>query len=254
VKFFILVLAGFGMRGALIKRIKQDRYLKRFVEFCKKRYQHNIIAIGIYGSYAFGYFDKKKSDYDVFVIFEDRIPRGKSIIKRMFPKVFLQYFCTDQDILRKIREGHFSVYITLLKSARILYANKDYGKLLKKIKKINFIEELSDVAAIEYKAKFEINKLRAINGYKAAKWALPCIRKRLQLLVYIRKRKAVWDLSKVIKLNRDILTKEEEKFIINLDKKVRMRKEDFGIDDKNVAIKIIKKLDYEILVKELVGR
>ena len=31
----------------------------------------NLIAIVIYGSYIWKYFDKKKSDYDVFVIFRN---------------------------------------------------------------------------------------------------------------------------------------------------------------------------------------
>ncbi len=250
-KFFILILACKSMRGAPIRRIRQDTYLKRFVEFCKKRYKDSIIAIGIYGSYAFGYFDRKKSDYDVFVIFRDKIPRGKSVIKKMFPKVFLQYFCTDEEIIRMIREGHFAIYITLLKSARVLYAHKDYEKLLKRIKKIDFIEELSDVAAIEYKARFELNRLKRIRGFKAAKWALPCIRKRLQLLAYIRKRKTIWDLKEVTRLNKDVLSRDEERFIINLDKKVRARRDDFSNEDKNIAVSLIEKLNKEILFKEL---
>jgi len=53
------------------KKIKPDRYLKKFIDYCKEQYGGNLLAIVIYGSYPWGYFNKKKSDYDVFVIFKD---------------------------------------------------------------------------------------------------------------------------------------------------------------------------------------
>ncbi len=234
-----------------LKKIKSDAYLKNFVKFCEEKYKNNLIAITIYGSYAWGYFDKNKSDYDIFVIFKDRTPKGKKEINRKFPKISLQYFCTANDLLIKVKEGHWSIYITLLKSAKILYHTIEYKKFLKELKKINFLEQLMDTAAMEYKANFEIGALKKVRGYKAAKWALPCIRKRLQLLTYIRRKKLIWNVRKVAKLNKDILSKEEIYFILDLDKKVKMRQNSFMKDDKNKAIEILNKLNHEIIFKEL---
>ncbi len=234
-----------------LKKIKSDDYLKNFVNFCKERYGNNLVAITIYGSYAWGYFDKKKSDYDIFVIFKDKTPQGKKEINKKFPKVTLQYFCTTNDLLRKVEEGHWSIYITLLKSARILYYTTEYKKFLKQLKKVDFIEQLLDTAAMEYKAHFEIETLKKSKGYKAAKWALPSIRKRLQLLTYIRRRKAIWNIKKVARLNKDILTEEERCFIIDLDKRVRERKNSFTKQDKDKSIEILKELNNQILFKEL---
>jgi len=239
------------------KRIHADSYLKGFIDYCKEEYRNNLLAIVIYGSYAWGYFDNQKSDYDVFVIFKNKTPKDKKVadkeFKKKFPKVSLQYYCSDDELIHKVNEGHWSVYITLLKSGRILYMTKDYKSFLKRLKKIDFIERLFDTAAMEYKAKFEIDALKKIKGYKAAKWALPSIRKRLQLLTYIRKRKAIWSIKKVIKLNRDIFTKEESKFILDLDKSVKNRDETFGKKEREVAIRILNKLNSQILTKELMN-
>ncbi len=234
-----------------IRKIRPDKYLKKFINFCKERYGNNLIAITIYGSYPWGYFDKKKSDYDLFVIFKDKTPKGKKEIKKKFPKISLQYFCTTNDLLRKVKEGHWSIYITLLKSAGILYYTKKYKKFLKKIKRIDFTEQLMDTAAMQYKATYEIRVLKKSRGYKAAKWALPSIRKRLQLLTYIRRKKAVWNIKKVVKLNKDVLTKEERDFVINLDKRVRKRQNSFTKEDKERTIKILNKLNHKIIFKEL---
>ena len=128
---------------------------------------------------------------------------------------------------------------------------KEYKKFLKELKKVDFIEQLANTATIEHKAKFEIEVLKKNIGYKAAKWALPSIRKKLQLLTYIRRKKAIWNIKKVIKLNKDVLTKEEEDFIINLDKRVKKRQNSFTKDDKKKAIEILNKLNHQIISKEL---
>lgn len=238
-----------------LKKIKSDEYLKNFVEFCKEKYRDNLIAITIYGSYPWGYFDKKKSDYDVFVIFKDKILKSKKSAQKeflkKFPKISLQYFCTAEELLRKVEEGHWSIYITLLKSARILYYTKEYKKFLKELKKVDFIEQLMDTAAMEFKANFEIEALKKSRGYKAAKWALPSIRKRLQLLTYIRRKKAIWNIKKVVRLNKDVLTKEEREFIVGLDRRVKTRQNSFTKQDKNKAIEILKNLNHQIIFKEL---
>ena len=232
-----------------LKKIKADKYLKDFITFCKKKFKDNLVAITIYGSYPWGYFDKKRSDYDVFVIFKEKIPRGKKEINKKFPKITLQYFCTINDLLKKSGEGHWSIYITLLKSAGVLYYTKEYRKFLKELKKIDFIEQLIDTMAMQYKSKYEINVLRRDKGYKAAKWALPSIRKRLQFLTYIKRKKAIWDLKKVVILNKDILNKEERNFIMNLNQRVRKRKNLFTKKDKEMTIEILNRLNHEILVK-----
>jgi len=238
-----------------IKKIRPDYYLKKFIDYCKDKYKDNLFAIVIYGSYAWGYFDKKSSDYDVFIIFKNGTPKNKKLAQKefnkLFPKISLQYYCTAEELINKVREGHWSIYITLLKSAKVLYKAKGYRKFLRRLKKINFIEQLLDTAAMEYKVKFEIDVLKKIKGYKAAKWALPSIRKRLQLLAYIRKKKAIWDIKKVAKINKDILTQEEIKFIIDLDKRVKKRENSFTKQDKKIAISIVEKLSNSVLIKEL---
>lgn len=230
---------------------KKDPYLIKFINYCKDKFKDNLIAIVIYGSYAWGYFDKRKSDYDLFVIFKNKIPRGKSEIRRKFKRIALPYFCTTYDLINKIKEGHFAIHITLLKSAKVLYKTKNYDKFLKKLKKIDFLEELVDIAGMESHAKFEKNVLKKRKGFMATKWALHTIRKRLQLLTYIRYHKLIWDLEKILPLEKDILNKEEKDFLLNLEKKLESRSKEFSKEDKNIALKILHKLDEELFIKLL---
>lgn len=110
--------------------IIKDPYLKKFVDYCKKKF-NNLVAIIIYGSYAWGYFDKRKSDYDMLVIFKGEVPRGKSEIKRKFKKITLPYFCTTEYLINRRGLEHWASYITLTKVGKILYKTREYDKFLK---------------------------------------------------------------------------------------------------------------------------
>jgi len=178
------------------------------------------------------------------------VPRGKAEIKRKFPKIAIQYFMTTEELLNNTHFGHWTSYITLLKGGRILYTTKGFKKFLKKLKKKNLFEELIDIAGIEYKYQYERKELKKRKGFKAVKWALPSIRKRLQLLTYIRKHKLIWKIGKNIQLNKDILNKEERKFLLNLNKKLKNRSKNFNKKDEKRTIDILNKLNKEIIIKE----
>lgn len=83
----------------MVRKIKIDSYLKKFVGFCRQKYGKNLIAIGIYGSYAWGYFDKEKSDYDVFLIFNNHPKNEGKMLTEKFKKISVQYFCNKTDLL-----------------------------------------------------------------------------------------------------------------------------------------------------------
>ncbi len=222
-----------------------DSYLKKFIVYCKKEFKEELFAVIVYGSYPWGYFDKNESDYDLFVIFNEKVIDKKEEIKRFFPKISLQYYCTKEELLEKGKLGGWAVYITLLKSGKVVYAKKEYKDFLKVLKKINFLEKLLDAYALERKSNEEIKVLKGRKGFQAVKWALPSIRKRLQLLFYLRKGKLEWDIKKVIKIKD--FTNVEKSFILDLDKTVRQRKDNFSKTDQEEVIKLIKKIDQEIL-------
>jgi hypothetical protein len=229
----------------MIRRIKPDFYLSKFVDFCKHRYGNKIIAIGIYGSYVWGYFDKEKSDYDVFLIFNEELENEGEKIMKQFKRITVQYFCSSKGLLNLIKEGHWSLYITLLKSVRMLYFSNEYKTLIKQIRKINFIDNLKNIDRIKWKAGFDKEVIEKSKGYDGAKYALPALRSKIQLLTYIKYKKLIWDLLKIIKLNRDILTPEESSYLIQLDKSVKLRKDIFP--DKEIAVKILNKVSSKIL-------
>jgi hypothetical protein len=228
----------------MLRKIKPDSYLKNFIDFCKKRYKKNLIAIGIYGSYAWGYFDKEKSDYDIFLIFNSKIKKEIKILSNKFKKISVQYFCSKADLLELIKEGHWSPYITFLTSARMLYFSKDYEKFINQLKKTDFVKNLKDTKRIEWKAKFDEDCIKKSKDYDGAKYALPALRSRLQLLTYIKYRKPIWDLKRIIKLNKDFLTLEEQRYLTKLNKSVRQRKNVFN---KKMAINLLNKINRKIL-------
>ncbi|MBI5803775.1 hypothetical protein HY450_00860 [Candidatus Pacearchaeota archaeon] len=57
-------------------------------------------------------------------------------------------------------------------------------------------------------------------------------------------------MSKVVKLNKNILSREERDFVIELDRNVNSRSEKFDYEDKRISIEMLKKLNREILEKE----
>ncbi len=225
--------------------MKKDIYLKRFVNYCRKRFD-NLIAVVIFGSYAWNYFDKKKSDYDVFVIFKEKVPKGKTKLKKKFKKIALHGFCADRNLIKKTKEGHWTTYVTLLKGAKILYQTKGYKKFLRELNKVDPLEKVS-ISMIKRKLEFEKNALKKKTGFDAAKWALPSIRKRLQFLVYIKKNQKLWSLNKVLAKNKDVLVNKEIIFLKELDKKVRKRSQSFSREDKKTAFEILDKVGKELI-------
>ncbi len=228
----------------MIKKIKQDFYLKEFVDFCRERYGKNLIAIGIYGSYVEGYFDKDKSDYDVFLIFNSKIKNETEFLDRQFKKISVLQFCSSKELLELIKKGHWAIYITLLTSARILYFTKEYKFLIKTLKKINFINNLKNFNRIKWKVRFDKKNVRNGKGYTGAKYAFPALRSNLQLLTYIKYKKLIWNLNKIIKLNKDFLTYQEGDYLIQLENSVKQRKNSFH--NKNIAINILDKIQEEM--------
>jgi len=236
----------------MIRRIKVDANLRKFVDYCKKRFGDNLVAIVIFGSYAFGYFDKKKSDYDLFVLLKEEVNVDKKKIIGKFDKIVVHYLSSEEEMFHQDHFVHFTSYITLLKSGRAVYATKEYKKFLRKLKGLNLFESAVDVGAISAKTYFEIGALKKKRGFKAVKWALPAIRKRLQLLTFVRRRRLVWDLKKNLKLNRHVLDKSERDFVQDLDKRVMNRSEKFSREDREKAVEILEKVRDEI-VRRLIG-
>jgi len=78
----------------LIRKIKPDNYLKKFIEYCREKFGDNLVAVVVFGSYAWGYFDKKKSDYDLFVILRGKIIDQENVRKK--PYLNLTYLPSSQ--------------------------------------------------------------------------------------------------------------------------------------------------------------
>ena len=224
--------------------MRKDIYLGDFVSYCKKEFKRNLLAIMVYGSYIQRYFDKEKSDYDVFVIFKTYVPSEiyKKKLNQLFPKVTLQYFSNEKDILNLIHKGHWSVYSVLLKGSKIIYGGKGWESFFKQIKEIDFWSELKDLNEIKFKDEFDNKCLRNCKDNSAIKVAYSSIRKRLQMIIHLTKEKLVFSFDENITLNKKFLTRGESIFLKKLNKKLLRRSNEFGIKDKEYSLAILNKL------------
>ncbi len=127
----------------------------------------------------------------------------------------------------------------------MLYYSKNYRKFIAELRKIDFVKNLKDTKRIEWKAKFNREIIEKGKGYDSAKYALPALRSRLQLLTYIKHKKLIWDLKKTIKMNKEFLTLEEQKFLVELDYSVKKRQE-ISIN-KSLALTLSDKINNKIL-------
>jgi len=220
----------------------KDPYLKKFVDYCKYKFEGNLEAIVIFGSYSLGFFNKKKSDYDVIVIFKNKVPIGKAEINKKFPKVTLHHFLIEKDLFKLIYEGRWSIYITLLKSGKVLYKTKEYNNFLGKLKKINFWKDTANLKRLQFKDKTDKKHLKKVKGYSAIKVAFASTRKRLQILTHLRKKELRWDFNKNLEINKQFLNKKEIIFLKNLNKKNFSRSNEFTSKDRKTFLNILDKL------------
>ncbi|MFH1592961.1 MAG: nucleotidyltransferase domain-containing protein [Candidatus Woesearchaeota archaeon] len=233
-----------------MQQIRPDKYLQKVIEYSKSKFGDNLAAIVIHGSYALGYFDKRKSDYDLSFYFKNKIPAGKETLKKKFPKIWIHYFMTLEDVLEYCHLSHFTLYITLLtKGSKAIYSTKEYRQMLKELKKKNLRSIEFDTADLKYKYGNEINVFQKSKSYSALKWALPMIRKRLQLLSYLSKSKLVWDLDKNLNINRKCFSEDEIRFMKNLNKRLFQRDNHFSDEDIDKTINLCQIIQDKIFLR-----
>ena len=113
-----------------------NNYLKRFVWDCKSIFKNDLVAIVLYGSHYSG-LANKKSDYDIFILVNKKRFDKKELetsLKRKYNKISLQYYNTSNEIMNSIKDGHWSIYLALLKANEIIFEKGEYKQLHKKIK------------------------------------------------------------------------------------------------------------------------
>ena len=227
---------------------KRDEYLKKFVNYCMEKFGNELAGIIVFGSYVQGHFDKRKSDYDIFVLFKRKVINGRRNLEKKFPKTSIQYYLSLKELEDMIHFGHFTSYITLLsRGGKIVYSTLEFRRFLKSAKKQNILDKPFDVAGLEYKTNYEVKNLKRLKGYNSVKWAVPMIRKRLQMLTFLRKNKLVWDLGKNVKINKKFLSDEEKDFILDLNKRLKKRSNVFSKKDNAGTLNVVYKLNNEIL-------
>ncbi len=225
--------------------MNKDPYLKKFILYCRKKFD-NLAAVVICGSYGLDYFNKKESDYDIIIIFKDKVQKGKSSIKKIFKRIDLHYFCTLNYLSKRGGAEHWASYMALTKTGKILYKTEEYDKFLEKFRKKGPLEK-TNISALKKKMRYEKNVLNRLRKFKALKWAFLSIRKRLSLLNYTKNRKKIWEFKKVLLKNRNFFTKKELDFLKELERKVKTRKSNFRDYDKKTSLEILSKIDKELL-------
>jgi len=55
-----------------IRKIKPDPYLNKFIKYCENKFENNLAAILIFGTYNTGPFVKGVSDVDTIILFKQQ--------------------------------------------------------------------------------------------------------------------------------------------------------------------------------------
>lgn len=93
----------------------------------RKRHADNLRAVLIYGSYIEGYFDPQESDYDILMFFERAPdPEHRPVMEQKYPRISLMYYLTIPELEERIENGSWSLYITAVKGAGVLYQDETF--------------------------------------------------------------------------------------------------------------------------------
>ena len=197
-----------------------ENNLQNIKKFLLERYKDNLAGILIFGSANTNHFIEGKSDIDhmIFLKRKNNI-NFKKELKYLFRKLKNYHFSSQyMNSLKGIKEyikkrKSFSTYITIVSDdgSRVIYSTPEFEKtkewLLKhpfKKKEIkNFVRE---------KDKFELDGyFKDIKNYELTKALMSHIRRKLQIINYLKTGKLIFDYEKCIRNARLDNEKELER-------------------------------------------
>lgn len=210
----------------------------KIVEVCLSRYDKNLVAILIFGSYNTGQFAPGVSDIDTIILLKQQqkldFKQEQDELRNSLAKINLsiQHFDTIDNYRQHIYEGaSWSSWITILTGSRAIYATPEFTAF----KEFLATHELDKQKLKEYlahKDEFELEGyFKQKEGWELTKGIFSHMRRKLQIINYytgndlefdyfaclqnirkLKERRALKELGKLYKKRESIPQKEIEKY------------------------------------------
>jgi len=166
---------------------------KRIIESSLRKYNENLAAILIFGSYNTGQFVFGISDIDAIILFKRRenidFENEKYELGNELEDIRLKilHFKTLKDYEEHIyNKGSWSSWITVIKGSKILYSTHEFEDFKKRLEN-NPISKERLKEYIKDKDKFELEGyLKESSGWDLTKGLFSHIRRKLQILNYYK--------------------------------------------------------------------
>ena len=233
-------------------RVSPDEYLRNFLADARKRHtEDNLRAVLIYGSYIEGYFAPTESDYDILMFFgRQPDPEHRPAMEQKYPRISLMYYLTIPELEERIENGSWSLYITVLKGAGVLYQDETFKQFVSGLKDFDMRKHISNKEAtkkITEKFDEEIKAQSQREKFEAVKWFVPTVRRMLQILTYLRYHQTVWGLQQNLQMLQDTLANDDMAFMRQMQQRLLDRSTSFSPGDKRCAMAILNKLRNAVL-------
>jgi len=230
-----------------IRKTKPDKYLTNLLDYCNSQYDKEIIAIVNFGTYVWGNFDKKRSDYDTFFVVKDSKKKYISKdVRKKFPKISIAYFNTIQELKNQVTRGEWAVYYVLNNKAKILCHKKEYKSFLLWLSKHKFNTKKTLKRYAKFRSRQDMNEIKNRQGWRFTKWLYLSIMKRVFLITQSTYGKSSLNFQKDLEKNKYLFNKEEIAELYRLYKNYRSRKSTPRTKRK-LIVNILKKLNIEIV-------
>jgi hypothetical protein len=225
-----------------------DEYLKNFIDYLKENLQDELAGVLIFGSYGKVYFDPIESDYDVFVLFKDKIINIQDELRAKFPKVALHMYTNLEALEQKIMNFGWNTYIALIYTGKILFSTPELENLKSKIaqSKPN-ITDRSEEAKIAFVEKLKSDTKIALEkeNYDLNKFLYSSLLRKLQILFFIRTQKIELEFNDLIKKLKDDFITQNIEWLKEVESTVFARSK-ITLKDKDTYVNVLQQADSAI--------
>ena len=224
---------------------------QKIVKTSLKRYDGNLAAILIFGSYNTGHFVPGKSDIDSIILFkkdgnldeEEKINLGNSIRKQDVP-ISIIHFKTLKGYEEHIyHKGSWSSWITVIRGSKPIYSTEEFENFRKRLME-NPIPKEKLEEYLRHKDEFELEGyFKDRDLWDKTKGLYSHFRRKLQIMNYYFGNNLEFDFDKCLKNFSEIKEKEKLEYLAGLYK----RRESLSKDEAKEYIAMAKKFTNKII-------
>lgn len=221
---------------------------------CRERYNGNLAAVLIFGSYFTGQYLPGESDIDLIVLFKKPLKNSEREREFLFErlknlKLSIHHFRTLEDYKKKIyAESSWSSWIVVQRGSMVAYSTPEFLDFKKYIA-AHKLDSEKLIKFIKEKDAFDLKTdLTSKSDFAAVKMLYAHIRRKLQILNFYKNNILEFDFSKCLSAiaveNKELL----RKLSVTYDKRDTMSRKEIAM-----LVKISKSFT-ELVAKTLAAR